>query len=93
MELDDKNAQSLYNYGRTIYNEAVKANDDAPTDPAEYAKVKSTVVDPLLKEGAKYLEDAWDLDNEYRDPLNVLSQIYYMRGDESNMKYTEQRLK
>ncbi|MDE6691775.1 MAG: hypothetical protein K2K05_00125 [Muribaculaceae bacterium] len=93
VELDAKNAQALYNYGRTIYNEAVKANDDAPTDPAEYAKVKSTVVDPLLKEGAKYLEDAWDVDNEYRDPLNVLSQIYYMLGDESNMKYTEQRMK
>lgn len=93
VELDAKNAQAQYNYGRTIYNDAVKANDDAPTDPAEYAKVKATVVDPILKEAAQYLEAAWDLDNEYRDPLNVLSQIYYMLNDESNMKYTDQRLK
>ncbi len=93
VELDAKNAQAQYNYGRTIYNDAVKANDDAPTDPAEYAKIKATVVDPILKEAAQYLEAAWDLDNEYRDPLNVLSQIYYMLNDESNMKYTEQRLK
>lgn len=93
VELDPQNIQALYNYGRTIYNEAVYANDEAPTDPAEYAKVKATSVDPLLKEAAQYLESAWDIDNEYRDPLNVLSQIYYMLGDEAKMKDTEQRMK
>lgn len=93
VDIDPKNTQALYNYGRTIYNEAVYANDEAPTDPAEYAKVKATVVDPLLKDAAQYLESAWDIDNDYRDPLNVLSQIYYMLGDEAKMKDTDQRLK
>lgn len=91
IDLDPNNAQALYQYGRTIYNEAVTANDNAPTDPAEYAKTKATVVDPLLKEAAQYLENAWNVDNDYEDPLQVLSQVYYLLGDDAGMKSVDAR--
>lgn len=92
MELDPENSQAVYNYGRMIYNEGVKANDEAPTDPSEYGRVKAQKVDPLMKEAAGYFEQAWQLNNENKDALNLLYQVYYLLNDEAQMKYTEDRL-
>ncbi len=92
MDLDPQNSQAVYNYGRMIYNEGVKANDEAPTDPAEYGKVKAQKIDPIMKEAAGYFEQAWQLDNENKDALNLLYQVYYMLNDDAQMKYTEERL-
>lgn len=93
IDVDPSNAMGQYNYGRMIYNEGVKANDEAPTDPQEYGKVKAQKVDPLMKDAAVYLEKAWEIDNNYKDPLSILYQVYYILGDEANLKYTEDRQK
>ncbi len=92
MDLDSQNAQAVYNYGRMVFNEGVRANDEAPTDPTEYAKVKATTVDPIMKEAAKYLEDAYNLDPENgADSLNILGEIYYLLGDENMMNDVNKR--
>lgn len=45
-----------------------------------------------MKEAAGYFEQAWQLNNENKDALNLLYQVYYLLNDEAQMKYTEERL-
>lgn len=92
VELDPNSSEALFNLGRTIYNLAVKYNDEAPTDPQEYAKVKNEKIIPTLQQAIEYLEKAWTVDNENSDSLKLLEQAYYLTEDDANLKYTQDRL-
>lgn len=92
VELDPQNASALYNYGRILYNEACMISDAAPADDAAYTKVYHEQIAPVLKNAVEYLEKAYDADNNNVDALKCLQNAYYILKDESNLKYTEERL-
>lgn len=91
-ELDPYNAQAQYNYGRMFYNEAMTINDAAPTDDREYSKIYFEQVKPLLLKSVEILENAYNLKEDYTDPLKVLQQAYYLLQDENGLKSVEDRL-
>ncbi len=91
VDLDPQNSQALYNYGRMLCEEAYSISDQAPTTPAENEKFFTERIVPLFKEAAKYLEDAWNADNENVDALRYLENVYYNLNDEAMMKDVEQR--
>ena len=91
LELDSQNSQILYNYGRSICQEAYALSDTAPTDPEEADKFYNEKLVPLFKEAADYLEQAWNIDNENRDALNYLENVYYNLQDETMLKDVQNR--
>ena len=92
VELDPRNSAALFHHGRKIYEEAFALADGAPTATAEYEVFYNERFKPLLEEAAKYLEQAWDEDNNNTEPLRYLENIYYNIHDEANLKYTEERM-
>lgn len=91
IELDDKNAQALMQYGYKIYQRAcdMDQNETANMSNAEYKTFRDTKVDPLLREAATYLEKAYTIDDELSDARSVLRSIYYNLNDEENLKRIE----
>lgn len=91
VELDANNAQYQYNVGRSLCNKAY-ALDDAATKQSqeEYQKVRDTQVNPLFREAATYLEEAYKLNpDEMHDALVYLRNVYYNLNDEANLKRVE----
>ncbi len=91
IELDAYNWQALYNYGRALCNEAYALSDAAPTDPEESDKYYKEKLVPLFKQAAEYLEQSWNINNENKDALNYLENVYYNLKDEKNLKDVEAR--
>ncbi len=92
VELDPKNSQAQYNYGRQICLEAYAINDGVQENEisqAEYTKLRTEKIDPLFREAVVYLEAALALDPENRDVITYLKNVYYNLGDEENLKRVE----
>lgn len=92
VELDPNSDQALYNFGRQICNEAYALGDQAPTNPEEYDAYYNEKIKPLFLEAAKYLEKAYEVNNENRDALKYLENVYYNLRDEENIEKTKDRL-
>lgn len=91
VELDPSNAQYQYNVGRGICNKAY-ALDDAATKQSqeEYQTIRNNQVNPLFKQAAGYLEEAYKLNpDEMHDALVYLRNVYYNLNDEANLKRVE----
>ena len=56
---------------------------------AEYLKLREEQIDPLFREAASHLEEAYKLDENQRDALRYLRNIYYNLNDEENLKRIE----
>lgn len=89
-QLDPKNAEAIYNYGRVIANKAytiLDSDEVSKLSAVEYNKIKQETTDPLFKQAAEQLEKVIELDSEnYRQAFTILKNIYYNLGDEENMK-------
>ena len=89
VELDPESAESRYNYGRVIANQAYKLSEDPATlemSTNEYNLFKSEKIDPLFHEAAKHLEKAITINPEAnRQAFSILKNIYYNLGDDANM--------
>lgn len=92
VELDDHNAQALYNLGRIVYNEALKIYDAAPNDNEGFNRVFNNDFKPAMTEAIDLLERAYSANEEQDDPLRLLENAYYMMNDDVNMKATQARL-
>ncbi len=92
-EMDAKNAQAAYNYGRRLCEEAYALNDQAPTTQAEYTEFFNTKIQPLFLQAADILEQAYTLDNENMDVLKYLENVYYNLHDEAKLKDVQERMK
>ncbi len=91
VELDPSNAQYQYNVGRSLCNKAY-ALDDAATKQSQddYQSIRDNQVNPLFKEAATYLEEAYKLNpDEMHDALVYLRNVYYNLNDEANLKRVE----
>ena len=92
MELDPKNAQAVYNYGRQICEEAYAASDAAPTRQDEYTEYFNTKIQPLFKQAAEVLEQAYTLDPDNIDVLKYLENVYYNLNDEAKLEDVKKRM-
>ena len=91
VELDGSNAAYQYNVGRSLCNKAY-AIDDAATKQSQddYQKIRENEVNPLFREAATYLEEAYKLNpDEMHDALIYLRNVYYNLNDEENLKRVE----
>lgn len=91
VEIDPANASARYNYGRKLCEQAYAISDSsANMSQAEYNKVRAEQIDPLLRQAAEHLEKAFELDEDnQRDALRYLRNVYYNLGDEANLKRIE----
>ena len=90
LEIDPQNGLANYNLGRAIVIEASQM-DDAYDGP-NYSQFKTTKLFPQLKEGAKYLEAAFEYDEPDREEiLKILDNIYYLLEDEAGLNSVKQR--
>lgn len=89
VELDPESAESRYNYGRVIANQAYKLSEDPATlemSTNEYNLFKAESIDPLFVKAAEQLEAAIRINPEAnRQAFSILKNIYYNLGDETNM--------
>lgn len=89
VELDPQSAESRYNYGRVIANQAYKLNEDPATlemSTNEFNLFKAENIDPLFIQAAEQLEAAISINPEAnRQAFSILKNIYYNLGDEENM--------
>lgn len=80
---------NLY-YGRMLVQEYDTLDQAAANmSQAEYNKYNYENMRPLLIEATKYLEKAYQLDNEQTDALRYLKNIYYVLNDGENLKRVE----
>ena len=87
----NRQAQYQYNVGRSLCNKAY-ALDDAATKQSqdEYQSIRDNQVNPLFREAAGYLEEAYKLNpDEMHDALVYLRNVYYNLNDEANLKRVE----
>lgn len=91
-ELDPKNAQALYNYGRQLCESAYALNDAAPTSQKEYEDYKEAKIMPLFKEAVDVLENAYAIDPDNLDVLKYLENVYYNLGDEAKLNDVRKRM-
>lgn len=90
-ELDAKFAQAQYNMGRKLCDKAYALSDGASNlSQADYNKLVETEINPLFREAAQYLENAYQLDPDNgSDALRYLRNVYYNLHDEENLKRVE----
>lgn len=86
VQLDDHNAQALYNLGRMYYNEALKIYDSAPNDNEGFNRVFNNDFKPVMTQAIDLLEKSYSVNEEQTDPLRLLENAYYMMNDDANMK-------
>ena len=91
--LDATNSMALYQYGRALCEEAYALGDTAPTSPKESEIFFDQKIKPLFLEAAKYLERAYDEDNDNTDALRYLENAYYNLHDEAKLQDVQNRLK
>lgn len=90
VELNPDFARAQYNLGRKICEKAYSISDGASNlSQDEYLKLRDEQIFPLLREASQYLEKAYELDENQRDALRYLRNIYYNLGDEANLKRVE----
>ena len=91
VELNGKSAVAKFHLGNLLYNKAYAIDNEASNkSQAEYDKIRKEQTEPLLREAATQLEDAYNLDEQNMgDALKHLKNIYYILGDEENLKRVE----
>lgn len=87
VELDAKLAIARFHLGNLLYNKAYAIDNEASSkSQSEYDKIRKEQTEPLLKEAASQLEEAFKLDEQNMgDALKHLKNIYYILGDEENL--------
>lgn len=91
VELNASAALPKLHLGSMLYNKAYAIDNDASSKSnAEYNKIRAEQIEPLLREAAKHLEDAYNLDEQNMgDAVKHLRNIYYILDDQENLKRVE----
>ena len=81
-------AITQFHLGNILYNKAYAIDNEASSLPqAQYDKIRSEQTEPLLREAAAHLEEAYKLDElNMGHALKHLKNIYYILGDEEAQK-------
>lgn len=91
IELNAENARALLQLGYQLckQGDAIDESEGGGLSNAEYNKLRAEKVDPLYREAAGYLEQAYKLNEELDDARTLLRGIYYKLNDEENLKRVE----
>lgn len=92
MEIDPKNAQATYYYGRQLCEEAFALGDAAPTKQDEYTVYFNEKIKPLFLQAADVLEEAYNLNPDNADVLKYLENVYYNLNDEAKLNDVKKRM-
>ena len=85
IELNDNNAQGLFNVGRYFYNKAMETRQNSTL----YGKRLADLVNPIYREALPYLERSYVI-NPYNDDVrNALRDIYYKLGEADKLQALE----
>lgn len=91
LEIDNGYAVAYFNLGRIIAEKYDKLDADAANmSQAQYNQYKAETLVPLLNQAAEAFEKAYQIDPDNEsDALRYLKNIYYVLGDETNLKRVE----
>lgn len=93
VELDPKGALNNLYYGRMLVQQYNDLDQGAANmSQQEYNKYNFETMRPIILEAVKYLEKAYELDNEQLDALRYLKNIYYVLNDGENLTRVEKLL-
>ena len=96
-EINPKNANALYNYGRMLCNQAYAVSDAAPADPKASEAYYNEKIKPLFLQAVEVLENAYNVNlNDPNQPSNhdilkYLENAYYNLHDEKMLEDVQNR--
>ena len=85
IELNDNNAQGLFNVGRYFYNKAMETRQNSTL----YGKRLADLVNPIYREALPYLERSFVINPNNDDVRNALRDIYYKLGEADKLQALE----
>lgn len=85
IELNDSNANGLFNVGRYFYNKAMETRLNSRL----YGKKLANLVNPIYREALPYLEKSYAINPRNRDVVNALRDIYYKLGEAEKLQAIE----
>jgi len=85
IELNDSNAQGLFNVGRYYYNQATITRDRSSLVGKRLARL----VNPIYSQALPYLEKSYNINPNNEDLKNALRDIYYKLGEADKLQRIE----
>ncbi len=93
VEVDPNNDNAWYQMAYNLYRKAGQISENAPVNQAEFDKVKSEQIDPLLRQVIEYARKASvicrDKDGDLHDIKTILKYASYEMGDDYNQKMSD----
>ena len=85
IELNDSNANGLFNVGRFFYNKAMETRQNSRL----YGKQLANLVNPIYREALPYLEKSYAINPHNKELVNALRDIYYKLGEADKLQSIE----
>ena len=85
IEINDSNANGLFNVGRYFYNKAQETRQNSHL----YGKKLADLVNPIYREALPYFEKSYALNPRNPDVVNALRDIYYKLGEADKLQAIE----
>ena len=85
IELNDSNANGLFNVGRYFYNKAQETRQRSHL----YGKRLADLVNPMYREALPYLEKSYAINPDNEELVNALRVIYYKLGEAQKLQEIE----
>ncbi len=85
IELNDSNANGLFNVGRFFYNKAQETRQHSRL----YGKKLAAQVNPMYREALPYLEKSYAINPRNKELVNALRDIYYKLGEADKLQSIE----
>ena len=85
VELNDSNANGLFNVGRYFYNKAQETRQNSRL----YGKKLANLVNPIYREALPYLEKSYAINPRNAELVNALRDIYYKLGEAEKLQAIE----
>ena len=85
IELNDSNANGLFNVGRYFYNKAQETRQTSRL----YGKKLADLVNPMYREALPYLEKSYAINPDNEELVNALRDIYYKLGEADKLQAIE----
>ena len=85
IELNDSNANGLFNVGRFFYNKAQETRQHSRL----YGKKLADQVNPMYREALPYLEKSYAINPRNKELVNALRDIYYKLGEADKLQSIE----
>jgi tetratricopeptide (TPR) repeat protein len=85
IELNDSNANGLFNVGRYFYNKAMETRLNSNL----YGKKLANLVNPIYREALPYLEKSYAINPKNEEVRNALRDIYYKLGEAEKLQAIE----